>query len=58
MAPVRIKIAGTAGVVEAKKARMAQAVRQSWNIVTATPAQKVRPTAGNLGKRLQTARLA
>jgi hypothetical protein len=58
MAPVRIKIPGTAGIVEAKKARMDRAVRQAWNAVTATPGQKVRkPSAGNLGKRLQTARL-
>jgi hypothetical protein len=53
-----IKIAGTAGIVESKKARMDRAVRQAWNIVTATPAKIQRkPSAGNLGKRLQTARL-
>jgi hypothetical protein len=55
MAPVRIKIAGTAGI--SKKAQMADAVRQAWNTVMALQAQKVRPSAGNLGKRLQTARL-
>jgi hypothetical protein len=59
MAGVRIKIPGTAGIVEAKAARIAQAVCQSWQIVTAKPKKKVRwPSAGDLGRRLQTARLA
>ena len=59
MAGVRIKIPGTAGIVEAKAARIAQTVQHHWKIATAAPIKKVRwPSAGNLGKRLQTARLA
>jgi hypothetical protein len=58
MAGVRIKIPGTAGTVEAKAARIAQAVQYHWNVATAKPEKKVRwPSAGDLGKRLQTARL-
>jgi hypothetical protein len=57
MAGVRIKIPGTAGIVEAKAARIAQAVQWHWNIATAPPAKKIRwPSAGDF-KRLQTARL-
>ena len=59
MAGVRIKIPGPAGTVEAKAARIAQAIQHHWNVVTATPQAKPprRPSAGDLGKRLQTARL-
>jgi hypothetical protein len=47
-----------AGWIEAKKARLATAVQHQFNIVTAAPQAKVRrPSAGDLGKRLQTARL-
>jgi hypothetical protein len=54
-----MKTTSRAGVVEAKAALMAQAVQQQWNIVTAAPEEKVRwPSAGDPGKRLQTARLA
>jgi hypothetical protein len=42
MAAVRIKIPGTAGIVEAKAARLAQAVQYHWNIATNPPAKKVR----------------
>jgi hypothetical protein len=56
---VPLKIPGQAGIVEAKKARLAAAVQWQWNVVTATPQAKPRrPSAGDLGKRLQTARLA
>jgi Asp/Glu/hydantoin racemase len=59
MAGVRVTIPGVAGIVEAKAALMAQAVAHQFNIVTAAPEQKVRqPSAGDIGKRLQTARLA
>jgi hypothetical protein len=59
MAGVSVKIPGTAGIIEAKAALMAQAVQHQWNIVTAAPEEKVRrPSAGDLGKRLETARLA
>jgi hypothetical protein len=55
---IRITIPGTAGIVEAKKALMAAAVQWHWNVATAPPVKKVRwPSAGDLGKRLQTARL-
>jgi hypothetical protein len=37
---------------------MMQAVQHQWNIATAAPEEKVRwPSAGDLGKRLQTAGL-
>ena len=53
-----IKIPGTAGIVEAKKALMAAAVQHQWNVYTATPqATQRRAGAGDLG-RLQTVRLA
>jgi hypothetical protein len=59
MAGVAVNIPGTAGIVEAKATLMAQAVQQQWNIATAAPEEKVRwPSAGDLGKRLQSARLA
>lgn len=59
MAGVTVTIPGTAGIVEAKAALMMQAVQHHWNIATAPPEDKVRrPSAGDLGKRLQTARLA
>jgi hypothetical protein len=59
MAGVAVNIPGTDGIVEAKAARMAQTVQHQWNIVTAAPEDKVRrPSAGDLGKRLQTVRLA
>jgi hypothetical protein len=49
---------GTAGIVQTKKARMAAAVQWCWNIAAAAPNKRVRPPgAGDLGKRLQTARL-
>jgi hypothetical protein len=59
MAGVSITIPGVAGTVEAKATAMARAVQQQFDIVTAAPEQKVRrPSAGDLGKRLTTARLA
>jgi len=59
MAGARIKIPGTANIVEAKKALAAAAVQFHFNAATAPPEQKVRPpSAGDAGKRLQTARLA
>ena len=74
MAGVRVTIPGTAGIVEGKKAALAAAVRHQWNVVTATPeapqamplwkrpdeakTQPRRASAGDLGKRLQTLRLA
>jgi hypothetical protein len=59
MASVKITIPGTAGIVESKKARLAAAVQWQWNVATAPPEKKVRrPSAGDLGKRLTTARLA
>jgi hypothetical protein len=58
MAGARIKIPGAAGIIEAKKA-LAAAVQFHFNAATAPPDQKVRrPSAGDLGKRLTTARLA
>jgi hypothetical protein len=58
MAPVRVRIPGQAGIIEANKARLAAAVQQQFNVVTASPQNKPRRTsAGDLGKRLQTARL-
>jgi hypothetical protein len=45
-------------MAEAKAAVMAQAVQHQWNITAAAPEKKVRwPSAGDPGKRLQTARL-
>ena len=59
MAGVSVKIPGTAGIVEAKAAQLAAAVQFHWDVATAPPEKKVRwPSAGDLGKRLQTARLA
>jgi len=56
---VPLKIPGPAGIVEAKAARIAQAVQYHWNVATAPPTKKVGwPSAGDLGKRLRTARLA
>jgi hypothetical protein len=49
---------GTAGIVEAKEARLAAAVQWHWNLATAPPEKKVRrPSAGDLGRRLSTVRL-
>jgi hypothetical protein len=54
-ASVRVTIPGVGGQIEAKKARMAAAVRHQFNIVTASPKDKPRqPSAGDSGKRLQT----
>jgi hypothetical protein len=55
-----IKIPGAAGVIEAKAARLNQIVAEQFDIVNATPQpeQKVRrPSAGDLGRPLTTARL-
>jgi hypothetical protein len=58
MASVRVKIPGIGGQIEAKKARIDAAVKWHWNLATAPPEKIVRrPSAGDLGKRLQTARL-
>jgi hypothetical protein len=54
MPSATIKIPGQAGIIEARKALLAQAVQVSWNAVKAEPR---RQSAGDLGKRLQTARL-
>jgi hypothetical protein len=54
-----IRIPGTAGVIEARQAQLAQVVAEQFNIVTAAPQAKPRrASAGDLGKRLTTARLA
>jgi hypothetical protein len=59
MAGVKITIPGVGGQIEAKKARIDAAVKWQRNLATASPEKKVRrPSAGNLGKRLTTARLA
>jgi hypothetical protein len=62
MAGVAIRLPGVAGIIEAMAALMAQAVAHQFNVVTAAPAapnDTVRkPSAGDLGKTLQTARLA
>jgi hypothetical protein len=56
---VSLKISATANIVETKPARLAAAVQWQWNIATAPPEKKARPPgAGDVGKRLQTARLA
>jgi len=48
-----------AGTIETNKARLAAAVEPRFNVVTAAPQSKRRPaSAGNLGKRLRTVRLA
>jgi hypothetical protein len=39
MACVPLKVPGTAGIVETKAARLAQAVQWNWNVATA-PAEK------------------
>jgi hypothetical protein len=53
------QIPGQAGIVEAMAARMPAAVRWHSNVATAPPEKPARwPSAGALGKRLQTARLA
>lgn len=59
-----IRLPGAAGTIESRKQLMAQVVAQHFAIATAQPAptatleQKVRrPSAGDLGKRLTTARL-
>jgi hypothetical protein len=57
MAPVKIHIPGRAGLSpQDKKARLAEAVRYHWNLVTAARQAKPRPSAGDLGKRLQAGR--
>jgi hypothetical protein len=54
-----IRIPGTAGVIEARKAQLAATVAHHFALVTATPQEKPRrPSAGDAGKRLATARLA
>jgi hypothetical protein len=56
MAGVGIRIPGQAGLAQARKARMAAAIRWQWNVATAPPEKKIRwPSAGDLGKRLTTA---
>jgi hypothetical protein len=71
MPSATIKIPGQAGVIEANRARLAAAVQQSWIALHAPPSKpqamplwkqdEVKPnrrtSAGDLGKRLQTARL-
>jgi hypothetical protein len=62
MASVTVRVPGQAGVVEAKAAQLAAAVQWHWNAasgpVTALPqAMPRRPSAGDLGRPLQTARL-
>jgi hypothetical protein len=53
-----VRIPGKAGIIEARKARFAAAVAHQFNVITAPPKKKIRrPGAGDLGKRLQTARL-
>jgi hypothetical protein len=59
MAGVKVTIPGVAGMIEHRQAVMAQAVAQSYDAVTAAiEAKPRRPSAGDLGKRLTTARLA
>jgi hypothetical protein len=63
MAGVTVRIPGTAGIIEAKQALMAQAVAHQFNLVTALPAAAPdllvrKPSAGDRGKPLETARLA
>jgi hypothetical protein len=59
MAGIPLKIPGTANIAEGNAAQMAAAIQWSFNTVTAPPIKPVRwPSAGDLGKRLQTARLA
>jgi len=59
MAGFSVRIPGQTNIVETKAAMLAQAVAHQFNIVTAAPEEKVRwPSAGDLGKRLETARLA
>jgi hypothetical protein len=59
MAGVRVMIPGIGGQIEANKARLDAAVRWQWNVATAPPEKTIRwPSAGDLGGRLQTARLA
>jgi hypothetical protein len=59
MAGVKITIPGVGGQIEAKKARIDAAVKFHWNLATATPEKKVRrPSAGDLGKRLETTPLS
>jgi hypothetical protein len=54
-----IKIVGRPGIVEARKARLDHAVRHLWKAATTPPEKPVRwLSAGALGKRLQTPRLA
>jgi hypothetical protein len=53
-----ITIPGTAGIVEARKAQMAATVQWLWNEAMAVREQKIRrQSTGDLGKRLQSARL-
>lgn len=65
MAGVTVTIPGIAAIDEAKQALMAQAVAEQFNIVTANPPastdpndQLRRPSVGDLGRPLQTVRLA
>jgi hypothetical protein len=51
MAGVFVKIPGTANIVKAKAARLAEAVQQHCNIVTAAAEKVRRPGAGDLARR-------
>ncbi len=58
MAAASVRIPGTPDIVAIKKARIDAAVPMHWNAATAPPEKKIRwPGAGDLGRRLQTARL-
>jgi hypothetical protein len=62
MAGVTVRIPGQANIIETKAALMSPAVAHQFSVITGAPAapnDKVRkPSAGDIGKRLQTARLA
>jgi hypothetical protein len=62
MAAVTVRVPGQAGIIEAKQAFLEQAVAHQFNTVTATPTdpndKARRPSVGDLGARLTTARLA
>jgi hypothetical protein len=58
-ASVCVTIPEVGGQIEAKKVRIDAAVKWHWNAATAPPEKKVRrPSARDLGKRLQATRLA
>ena len=50
MLGVSVKIPGTAGIVEAKKARLAAAVEHQFNIVTAAPRKAPPGERGRFGQ--------